>query len=150
MGEAQPGERIAQCGCGRVQVRVGGEPRFVGACHCDFCQKQTGSAFRVSSFFADDQVLEIMGEPNVYNGLEIDGVGIDGSDEYGTAYHFCGTCGSTVYWITDLLPGFVGISVGCFVDPGFPSPTTELWTELRHHWVSPIPDAVAYERFPSA
>jgi hypothetical protein len=37
MGEAQPGERIAQCGCGRVQVRVGGEPRFVGACHCDFC-----------------------------------------------------------------------------------------------------------------
>jgi hypothetical protein len=45
---------------------------------------------------------------------------------------------------------FVGISVGCFVDPGFPSPTTELWTELRHHWVSPIPDAVAYERFPSA
>ena len=75
MGEPQPGERIAQCGCGRVQVRVGGEPRFVGACHCDFCQKQTGSAFRVSSFFGDDQILEITGDPNVYNGLEIDGVG---------------------------------------------------------------------------
>ena len=98
-------ERIAQCGCGRLKVRVQGEPLFVAACHCDFCQKHTGSAFRVSSFFGEDQIVEITGDPNVYNGLEIDGVGLDGSDEYGTAFHFCGTCGSTVYWITDLMPG---------------------------------------------
>src|SRR5690349_20162172 len=64
-------ERIAQCGCGRLKVRVRGEPLGVLRCHCDFCQKQTGSAFRLSSFFLEDQVLEITGQPNVYNGLEI-------------------------------------------------------------------------------
>ena len=149
MGEAQDGERIAQCGCGRLKVRVRGEPQVVAACHCDFCQKHTGSAFRVSSFFADDQIVEIKGDPKAYNGLEIDGVGLDGSDQYGTTFHFCGTCGSTVYWTTDLMTGYHGIAVGSFVDPDFPPPTMENCTELRHHWVAPIPDAVAYEHFPS-
>jgi hypothetical protein len=59
MGEAHDGERIAQCGCGRLKVRVGGEPLVVARCHCDFCQEHTGSAFRVSSFFGEDQILEI-------------------------------------------------------------------------------------------
>jgi hypothetical protein len=141
-------ERIAQCGCGRLKVRVRGEPLFVGACHCDFCQKHTGSAFRLSSFFGQDQIMEITGDPNTYNGLEIDGVGITGSDEYGATYYFCGTCGSTVYWLTDQIPGAYGIAVGSFVDPDFPPPTVEAWTELRHRWVAPIPDAVAYEHSP--
>ena len=39
--------------------------------HCDFCQKHTGSAFRVSSFFGEDQISENTGDPNVYKGLEI-------------------------------------------------------------------------------
>jgi hypothetical protein len=38
-----------------------GEPLGVARCHRDFCQTHTGSAFRVSSFFAEDQVLEEAG-----------------------------------------------------------------------------------------
>jgi hypothetical protein len=140
-------ERIAQCGCGRLKVRVSGDPLFVAACHCDFCQKHTGSAFRLSSFFGTDQIMQITGDANTYNGLEIDGVGIAGSDEYGSSFNFCGTCGSTVYWLSDLVPGAYGVAVGCFVDPDFPPPTTEVWTELRHHWLAPIPNAEALERF---
>jgi hypothetical protein len=34
-----------------------------------------------------------------------------------------------------------------FVDPEFPPPTMEVWTELRHHWLAPIPNAEAVERF---
>src|SRR5262245_35666902 len=119
-------ERIAQCGCGRLNVRVRGEPLMVARCHCDFCQKHTGSAFRMSSIFREDQILEITGQPHVYNGLEIDGVGLDGSSENGVAYHFCGTCGSTVYWIWEPGFGVYGIAVGSFVDPDFPPPTTEV------------------------
>jgi hypothetical protein len=150
MNDAPDRERVAQCGCGRLKVRVRGEPSVVAACHCDFCQKQSGSAFRVSSFFGEDQILEITGDSNVYNGLEIDGVGIDGSDENSVSFYFCRTCGATVYWISDLMPGHVGIAVGSFVDPGFPQPTIENGTEFRHHWMSPIPDAVAYEHFRSS
>src|SRR5262245_49926971 len=88
-------ERIAQCGCGRLQVRVRGEPLGVARCHCDFCQKHTGSAFRFSSFFGEDQVLEITGEPNVYNGLEIDRVGVAGRPEVVPTYHSCVRGGRT-------------------------------------------------------
>jgi hypothetical protein len=150
MGDAQDGERIAQCGCGRLKVRVSGAPLFVAACHCDFCQKQTGSVVQVISYFGDDQVLEITGEPNVYNGLEIDGVGIAGSDENSVSLYFCGTCGSTVYRLLGQLPGMYGIGVGTFVDPDFPPPTIETWTELRHDWVAPISGAVVHERFPES
>ena len=76
--------------------------------------------------------MEITGDSNTYNGLEIDGVGIAGSDEIGATFYFCGTCGSTVYWLSDVVPGAYGISVGSFVDPDFPPPTSEVWTELRH------------------
>jgi hypothetical protein len=141
-------ERIAQCGCGRVKVRVTGEPLFVAACHCDFCQKQTGSVVQVMSYFRGDQVVEIIGEPRVYNGLEIDGVGLAGSDEHSISLHFCGTCGSTVYRVASQMPGMYGIGVGTFVDPQFPPPTMEVWTELRHDWLAPIPNAVVHERFP--
>ena len=144
------GERIAQCGCGRLKVRVSGEPLFVAACHCDFCQKLTGSVVQVVAYFGDDQVLEVTGEAKVYNGLEIDGVGIAGSAENSVSLHFCGTCGSTVYRFISQMPGMYGIGVGTFVDPDFPPPTTESWTELRHDWLAPIPNADAYQRFPSA
>ena len=120
-----------------------------GACHCDFCQKHTGSAFRLSSFFGEDQIIEITGDSSTFNGLEIDGVGIAGSDEFGSTFYFCGTCGSTVYWLSDVVPRLPMASQGgSFVYLDFPPPTFEIWTELRHRWLAPIPDAVAYERFP--
>ncbi len=87
--------RMAQCACGRVEITVGNEPVRVVICHCDFCQKCTGSAFSVRAFFAEEQIVEISGETKIYNGLEIDGVAAIGG--YSIHYHFCATCGSTVY-----------------------------------------------------
>jgi hypothetical protein len=135
--------RTARCGCGRVEVTVDGDPSDVLVCHCDFCQKRSGSVFIASALFADDQVVSIAGETKSYNGLEIDGVGAVGLPE-GITYHFCTTCGSTVFG-TFINPmsgqGTTSIAVGNFVDPSFPRPTAEVFTDLRHHWVLPIPGA---------
>src|SRR3954465_12533255 len=134
--------RTARCACGRVEVTVEGEPLLVLACHCDFCQKRSGNVFIAPAHFADEQVT-ITGETKVYNGLEVDGVGAVGVPG-GIDYHFCTTCGSTVYWICDSpVTGRrnVAIAVGNFVDADFPVPTTELFTKFRHHWVTPIAGA---------
>jgi hypothetical protein len=40
---------------------------------------------------------------------------------------------------------FFTIALGSFVDAVFPPPTTEFYTNFRHPWVSPIPDAVQIE-----
>ena len=90
--------RTAQCGCGRVQVILRDEPFHVCACHCDFCQKRTGSVFAVQAYFTREQCVDIVGETKVYNGLEVDGVASEAGPAQTPNYHFCTTCGSTVYW----------------------------------------------------
>jgi hypothetical protein len=132
--------RTAQCACGRVEITVEGEPLQVATCHCDFCQKRTGSVLSAAAWFATEQVVAISGETTTYNGLEIDGVAAMGG--VGIDYNFCATCGSTVYW-TFSFDGqsITAIAVGNFVDPDFPMPTVEYFTSRRHHWVPPVPDA---------
>ena len=107
--------RTAQCACGRVEIVVESEPLRVVACHCDFCQKRTGSVFSIHAFFAEEQLVAITGETKRYNGLEVDGVGAVGGSVVDS--HFCATCGSTVYWDLILPNGYreVGVAVGNFL-----------------------------------
>jgi hypothetical protein len=140
--------RTARCGCGRVHVTVEGEPVLVGACNCDFCQKRSGSVVGVQAYFAPDQLVGINGETNAYNGLEVDGVA--SQEGRPLVYHFCATCGSTLYWTVEDTSGTAAIcvAVGNFVDPDFPPPTREYYTVLRHRWVRPVPSADQFETFP--
>jgi hypothetical protein len=136
--------RTARCACGRVEITVEGEPGRVHTCHCDFCQRRSGNAFIASAAFSEDQVVEIKGETSCYNGLEVDGVGAVGIPG-GINYRFCPVCGSSVYF--DLIypatgERFYTVAVGCFVDQEFPRPQMEFFTEFRHPWVAPVPDAV--------
>ena len=113
-------------------------------CHCDFCQKRTGSVFQVGAYFTEDQFVTTTGDVQSYNGLEVDGVAA-ANGASGT-YRFCPTCGSTVFW--DAGPGLRGVAVGNFVDPSFPPPTIESSTSPRHRWVQPVPGAGQFEEFP--
>ena len=134
-------ERTASCACGRMTVTVPGEPAMVGSCHCDFCQRRTGSPFQVCAYYAPDAPIEIEGETTTYNGLETDGEASASGNS--VTYHFCSVCGSTVYWNIE---GFLqAVAVGNFMDPDFPAPTLELNTRLRHHWVPPVPDAQQFD-----
>jgi hypothetical protein len=152
--------RTAECACGRFKMTVEGEPLNVVVCHCDFCQKRTGSVFQVHGQFFEEQVVARSGETKRFNGFEVDGVPGHPGVPAGYTYHFCSTCGSTVYWsyktTSDITGGvtpggreFVGVAVGNFVDPGFPLPTLEMNTTFRHHWVPPIPGIAQFDIYPS-
>ena len=58
-------------------------------------------------------------------------------------FHFCPTCGSTVYWEGKGFPGYVAVAIGNFADPKFPAPTIAVWEESRHPWVALPPDTPA-------
>src|SRR5262249_43210395 len=113
-----------------------------------FCQKRTGSVFAVSSYFSQEQRVQISGETKVYNGLEVDGVASTASDT--PDYNFCSTCGSPVYWTVKRWSGtrVLGIALGNSVDPGLPPPTREYYVKLRHRWVPTVPSANQFEAFP--
>jgi hypothetical protein len=121
-------ERTATCACGQLQIRVEGEPKFVGVCSCFECQRRTGSAFGVGSYWADEQVTDKIGESSTYR---------RSSDaDRPVEIQFCPRCGSSVYWKVAVFPTLTGIAVGCFADPSFPEPSGSVWNVNRHDWVN--------------
>jgi hypothetical protein len=98
----------------------------------------------VSAVFSQDQSVAMEGETKIYNGLETNGVGTANGDD--VSYHFCPTCGSTVYWTFRGRPVLV-VAVGNFADPDFPAPTIELHAPQRHSWMPPVEGAEQFETF---
>lgn len=119
--------RVAACSCGQLKARVAGEPVRVAVCHCLACQRRTGSVFGQQARFAADAV-QIEGVSTSW-----ERVGDEGSR---VQFHFCPTCGSTVFYRFQDMPEFVGIPVGAFADPGFPPPTLSVYEARKHAWVT--------------
>lgn len=59
-------------------------------------------------------------------------------------HHFCPTCGSTVYYQLEGVPGTIGVPVGGFADPTFPAPRASVYNERRHSWVV-VPEGAVLE-----
>ncbi len=124
--------RTAQCNCGGLTIRVDGDPDLVAVCHCEFCQRRTGSVLGVSAYFADEQVLEIIGKTTCYE-REQDG----GKMLY---YYFCPVCSGGTHWTTEWHPGHTGISGGAFFDPSFPKPERAVMCKHAQPWITLDPD----------
>lgn len=120
--------RTAECACGAFKVKVEGEPVAVGACSCMQCQKRTGSVFGVTALFPKDNVQSVSGSFSTFVR----------PGDLGTKWsiYFCPTCGSSVFWEGEYIPGLRGVAVGCFADPSFPPPQVVIFNENRHSWVT--------------
>lgn len=121
--------RLATCSCGTLQVRCSTGPDLVSVCHCTACQKRTGSPFGIAAFFRRKAV-------------HVDGVSTrfrrSSDTGFDVIFHFCATCGSTVFWEPTRKPDMIAVAVGAFADPQFPGPAQEVYTETRHGWVAPL------------
>ena len=101
-----------------------GEPVLNGLCHCEDCRRRTGSAFGWSAYFPEDRVRGLHGKAASY----------DPAAGTGTR-HFCGTCGTTLYWRATGLRELVGIAGGAFVDPPLPPPTASYRDTQKCAWL---------------
>jgi hypothetical protein len=126
-------ERIASCQCGQLGLTARGEPLRVAICHCEACQRRSGSAFTWQARFPADRV-EIRGDAREF---------VRHADETGEErrFAFCPGCGTTVYYRSDSWPDLIGVAVGTFADPDFPAPGFSVWERRRHEWVG-LPDGV--------
>ncbi|MBX9296794.1 GFA family protein [Chromobacterium piscinae] len=126
--------RLAACSCGQLTAQVSGDPVRVSICHCLACQRRTGSVFgQQARFYRKD--VAIAGDSTVYVR-----VGDEGSR---VKFHFCPTCGATVYYEPEGLEEFVAIPVGAFADPGFPAPSVSVYEERKHGWVA-VPEGAEH------
>ena len=116
--------RKASCNCGRLSVSYEGpDPERITLCHCYECQKRTGSILSVQARIPREQVT-IEGQSTTWT-FPVEGAEpatFQSCDSGGVTYHFCPECGSTVYWDLATAPDVVGVAVGGFTDPTFPTP----------------------------
>lgn len=117
--------RVATCSCGQLRVTCVGEPPRVSICHCLDCQKRTGSVFAVQARFARENVT-IAGDSSQWTRK--------GDSGGGATFHFCSTCGATVYWRPEASLELIYVAVGAFADSSFPPPTISVYEERQHAW----------------
>lgn len=122
-------KREATCACGGLKVSCAGDPALVSLCHCVACQRRTGAPFGVAAFFPRETV-EISGADRRFERSSDAG--------YGVRFHFCGDCGSTVFWEPSRMPDLLAVAVGSFGDPAFPAPSQEVHADSRHEWIEPF------------
>ncbi len=127
--------RKAVCCCGQCAIEVAGEPSINGVCHCGDCKRRTGSAFGWNVYFADAEVVSIIGEVRDYR--------LEGHNPQTRSS--CATCGSTLFWKSAWLPDHTGLAGGRFAEPGLPEPTVtvsnhgrEPWVELPGNWATEL------------
>lgn len=126
--------RHATCSCAQLRLVCVGEPVRVSMCHCQACQRRTGSAFGVQARFARGQVTT-SGDTAAF--LRV----ADSGNE--VRFHFCPRCGATVFWHPAVLPEFTVVAVGAFADAAFPAPQVSVFESRRHAWVQ-TPSAIQH------
>jgi hypothetical protein len=120
-------ERRASCSCGRLAVVVAGDIVRTSICHCYACQKRTGSVFGAQTRVPRERAT-IVGASTAYDRPTDEGDHV--------RFHFCPTCGATVYWEIPDLPESVIVPVGAFEDPTtLPAPVMSVYEARRHAWV---------------
>lgn len=125
--EPKPRERIARCGCGELTATCQGEPVDIYACSCVACQQLTGSAFSYASVFPASSI-SVQGERRYWRRTGDSGRWI--------SRYFCPTCGVTICFDFEALPGMVGVPAGCFSDPKFAEPKKLYWSSRKHDWLA--------------
>lgn len=119
-------ERTGECHCGALKVVATGEPERVYLCHCQACQRRTGTAFHVGATYAKDRV-RLDGEPKVHER--------DSDSGNRIRFHFCPNCGTTLYWEGERNPTLCGVAVGAFGAEAFPPPSDSIWEETMFRWL---------------
>ena len=130
-------KRIAKCCCEQAGIEVQGEPELNLVCHCDSCKRATGSAFGISVYFKDEQIVRTFGETSVYEKTNWLG------DQ---KRYFCKICGTRLYWTLSEMAGLTGVAGGCFTDDPLPEPNLTVtqgdkmlpWLKMPEHWDTSI------------
>ena len=127
--------RVASCRCGQLRATCTGEPVRVSVCHCLECQKRSGSAFAVQARWPDAQVA-LAGEFRTWSQ--------QGDSGTVARFRFCPTCGATLVYASEGMPGLTAVAVGAFADPGFPPPQYSVWEDRKHGWVTVSADGMEH------
>src|SRR5215831_11062762 len=111
--------RTARCSCG--QLRLSRRPTlFASPFATAGLPTQNWQLFAAQARFPASSV-PIAGASNTFVRV--------GDARSRSTFHFCPTCGATVYYTSEDREDSIVIPVGAFADPAFPAPTFSVYAE---------------------
>lgn len=116
------------CDCGKLRYRMESLPLIVHACHCRWCQRESGSAFALNAMIEADRVTLLKGEPAL--------VPTPSHSGKGQVFARCPTCSIAVwsnYAGSGPLTRFV--RVGTLDTPDALPPDVHIFTTSKQPWV---------------
>jgi len=128
-----------RCLCGAVRYRCDGEPMMTVICHCNDCQRQTGSPY---SLFVAVNHDELHVEGDTLSTFVT--VGEDTGER--RERKFCSTCGSPIVSILAEAPGIAFIKAGTLDDRSWLKPEMEVWSDSAQPWLESTEERGVFPR----
>lgn len=117
-----------KCLCGSIEYSGDAEPVFCIVCHCDDCQRQTGTSFSMTvgvpkssiKIENEDKLKEFLGESASGNKVR---------------RKFCPDCGSPILSMISMAPDMYMIKAGTMDDKSWLKPTHQFWCSEKQPWL---------------
>jgi hypothetical protein len=117
------------CTCRHLRYRLETRPLFVHACHCRWCQRETGTAFALNAMIEADRVTLLAGQA-----LRVDTPSASG---LGQQIVRCPTCHVAVWsHYAGAGPLLSFVRVGTLDDPDRLPPDVHIFTASKQPWLA--------------
>jgi hypothetical protein len=131
-------EAQGRCHYGAIRYAVSAEPVYHAMCHCGDCRRATGAPAVSWALFPCNAVT-ITGDVQIYASSE------------NARRHFCGTCGSSLFYTNEVVfPGLIDVQSATLDDPAALPLQVQVQTAERIGWMEHLQDVPAFERYPAA
>jgi hypothetical protein len=129
-GDTHPG----RCTCGQVRFRLSSAPLFVHACHCRWCQRESGSALAINAMIETSRLQVLAGQPDIVDTPSASG--------RGQRIARCPSC-KVALWshYSGAGPRAAFVRVGTLLDPDRLPPDIHIFTSTRQPWLE-LPQGV--------
>jgi hypothetical protein len=128
------------CQCGAVRYQITAAPKWLYACHCTDCQKQSSSAFGMSLAVSRES-LNARGDLRHWTKTADSG--------RKTVCFFCPMCGTRIYHAPERDPSIVNVKAGTLDDTADLWPSAHLWVQSRQRWLVLPEGAECFETQPA-
>lgn len=119
-----------QCQCGAVTFEAEVDPENVGICHCNDCQRFSGSPWRASVKALSANFRLTAGAPSTYIKTAESGAR--------RLQAFCGNCGSAIYAAAAVDPQVYNLRLGAINQRAELVPRAQSWTSSALPWALDI------------
>lgn len=131
----------ARCACKATSIELSSDPVRCFVCHCDYCQRMTGSLGNAVAVFREADVAAVSGDY-----IELDA---EMDNWPNVKRYICPKCYSNVHWVNPkAFPDMRLVSLGCLDDPSAFKLTRTVQNQYRPSWCPQLDADEALDAYP--